>query len=676
MHVVVLAYGPAHATKRAVRRADLIAGKAGAVFVVPATALAAHDTADLNGVRTVNKPGRAGLHEALLAIPEEPTLLLHDDVVITNKSVAAMTRSLHCGNRYVVPYGNDPDLGNFYRSLPVDHAAERKLDRIPAPHDTKGLVATRVSCLMASKSDLVGLLSEPIVDPFFTVVTHDHNFFAAAGAIASHVGKCTKRTTPVDPDGRPLIVAALIVKDEEEMLQGCLDSLEPIVDRIEVCDTGSTDRTVAIAEAAGAHVTHREWPNDFGVARNYALDQCRDAVYIIVLDADERLFCDDPEQVRRYLATYSAEHPGLSVDVANLDEHGLESNRFRSLRVFHGEGVEYRGALHELPHIVGDPEPLSGFFFSQLSIKHHGYVDHVVAAKNKAGRNLALAEAAYGTEPTPGTALHLARSLNYAGLEPDRARTLLEEAWEGSADATKTAKAQILSLLADQYVALGNYERAFDLSRDALTLVPADDTAAALLAIAAENLGRYVEFIEVAEDLADAPSDPPAHYVEENRITFRNGLVRAYAGTGQAEKAVVESFDLLDEHPGGFESWDALVACLNEFYGAAAVELLVPMTLKAPIATFMEPIIRTYPTGTLAEFSAAYAAGGGVNADVVRTGLLAAAMADHDEAFEILLGRVPELTAEIRLGLADKVAGCGRSDLAARLRSHPEAVAV
>ena len=575
MHVVVVTYGPAHTTRRAVRRARTLAGKAGEVFAVPATALAARDMEDFNGIKNVNEPGRAGLHEALLALTEEPTLLVHDDVIITARSAAAMERSLHCGNRYVVPYGNDEDLGNYFRQLPVDHAAERKLDKISPPHDTKGLVATRVSCLMASKSDLVGLLTEPIVDPFFTVVTHDHNFFAAAGAIASHAGKCTKRTTPVDPEGRPLLVAALIVKDEEKMLPGCLDSLEPIVDRIEVCDTGSTDRTVAIAEAAGAHVTHREWPNDFGVARNYALDQCRDARYIIVLDADERLSCDNPEQVRRYLATYSAEHPGLTIDVANLDEDGLESNRFRSLRIFHGEGVEYRGALHELPHIVGDPEPLSGFFFSQLSVRHHGYVDQVVAAKNKAGRNLALAEAAYKTEPTPGTALHLARSLNYAGLEPDRARTLLEEAWEGSENATKTAQAQILSLLADQYVALGNYERTFDLSRDALRLVPADDTAAALLAIATENLGKHAELIEIAEELAEAPSDPPAHYVDENRITFRNGLVRAYAATGQAEKAVVESFDLLDEHPDGFESWEALVACLNEFYGAAAVELLV-----------------------------------------------------------------------------------------------------
>ena len=91
-----------------------------------------------------------------------------------------MERSLHCGNRYVVPYSNDRDLGNFFGSLPVDHGAEKKLDRVNAPRETKELVAARSTCLLASRSDLLGLLEEPIADPFSTIVTHDHNFFAAA----------------------------------------------------------------------------------------------------------------------------------------------------------------------------------------------------------------------------------------------------------------------------------------------------------------------------------------------------------------------------------------------------------------------------------------------------------------------------------------------------------------
>ena len=676
MHVVVLAYGPANATKRAVRRAREIAAKGKEVIVVPATAVAQPAVAELHNVATVADSGRLGLHEALLELPEEPVLLFHDDVVITRRSAAAMERSLRCGNRYVVPYGNDRDLGSFFKTLPVDHAAERKLDKIAAPTETKELVATRVSCLLASKSDFVGLLTEPIVDPFFTVVTHDHNFFAAAGAIAAHSGKCTRRTTAVDPEGRPLLVAAVIVKNEEKMLPGCLESLAPVVDRIEVCDTGSTDSTVSIARAAGANVIHRDWPDDFAVARNYALDQCRDARYIVVLDADERLICDDPDQVRRYLATYSAEHPGLTVGVANLDEDGVERNRFRSVRIFHADGTEYRGAIHETIHAVDAADPLAGTFFSRLSVEHHGYTDEVVSSKDKVRRNLSIAEAAYAAEPTAMTALHLARSLSYAGQDPARARDLLEEAWAGSTDATTTAKAQILALLADQYLTLGEVEKAFDLSRDALLLVPADDSAAALLAVSAHRLGRNEDLIEIAESLEGKTSDPPAHHVEENRSIYRNGLINAYALTGNSEQAVARAFELLTDHPHDLDVWEVLVECLQSGFGNAALELLLPLAVKDRSGGFVEPVVRSFPTALVATFAAAYLASGGEIPEVTRVGLLAAAMSGDEETFGQILPHAARLEPGIRVALAGKIASNGRGELAELLQDMPVGVAV
>lgn len=676
MHVVVLAYGPAQLTRRAVRRARQIAGAPGDVVVVAATAYAQSAANGTGEAKQVNEPGRAGLHEALLSLTEDPTLLVHDDLVITAKGAAAMERSLNCGNRYVVPYSNDRDLGNFFQSLPVDHAAEKKLDRINAPRETKELVAARSTCLLASKSDLIGLLEEPIADPFSTIVTHDHNFFAAAGAVAAHAGKCARRTTPVDLEGRPLLVAALIVKDEEDMLPACLESIQGLVDRIEICDTGSSDNTVSIAEAAGAHVIRRDWPDDFGVARNYVLDQCRDARYILQVDADERIECKDPEQVRRYLATYSAEHPALTIDVANLDETGMERNRFRSVRLFHADGTEYRGAIHEVIHAGGDPEPISGSFFGQLTVWHHGYADEIVQAKGKVERNLALAEAAYAEDPGPLTAVHLARSLGYAGQHSERALKLLEEAWESSTEASPTARAQILTLLADQCVALGDDQRAFQLSKTALELVPADDTAGALLATTAERLDRLSELIEVAERVAGMPSPNPAHFVPENRCIFRNGLARAYALAGDAEKAVATTFELLNEAPAAFGSWHSLVACLNAFYGRNALEILLPLALKDSSGGFIEPVIKTHPTADVVRICVAYGSAGGQVPEVIRVGLLAAAMANDDESFAALLPYASALPPEVRIGLAGRVAGTGRTDLADQLRATPERVAV
>ena len=48
------------------------------------------------------------------------------------------------------------------------------------------------------------------------------------------------------------ISACVIVKNEEENLPLWLESVQDIADELLVVDTGSTDRTVQLAEAAGA----------------------------------------------------------------------------------------------------------------------------------------------------------------------------------------------------------------------------------------------------------------------------------------------------------------------------------------------------------------------------------------------------------------------------------------
>ena len=80
----------------------------------------------------------------------------------------------------------------------------------------------------------------------------------------------------------------MIVKDEEDVLARCLDSIQETYDELIVADTGSTDKTVEIAKTYTDKVYTFEWVYDFSAARNYAfsLSECD---FLMWLDADDVL---------------------------------------------------------------------------------------------------------------------------------------------------------------------------------------------------------------------------------------------------------------------------------------------------------------------------------------------------------------------------------------------------
>ncbi|MDG1491761.1 MAG: glycosyltransferase [Planctomycetota bacterium] len=87
---------------------------------------------------------------------------------------------------------------------------------------------------------------------------------------------------------RPRISLCMIAKNEAAFLADCLRSVRGVVHEMIVVDTGSTDETVAIAEAEGASVIHFPWCDDFAKARNAGVELAS-GTHILILDADERL---------------------------------------------------------------------------------------------------------------------------------------------------------------------------------------------------------------------------------------------------------------------------------------------------------------------------------------------------------------------------------------------------
>jgi tetratricopeptide (TPR) repeat protein len=181
----------------------------------------------------------------------------------------------------------------------------------------------------------------------------------------------------------------MIVKNEEEHLPRCLRSVQGVVDEVIVVDTGSTDRTVAIAEGFGAKVYHFPWTGDFSAARNVSLEKAT-GDWIIFLDADEELVEGDGPKLRELIASEGAD--GYYLTEINFvgDKPGIDAMINTAFRVFRNR-PEYRftGAIHE--QIVACVQKYGGrVAFSDVRINHYGYLNQTSRGKKKIQRNLAI----------------------------------------------------------------------------------------------------------------------------------------------------------------------------------------------------------------------------------------------------------------------------------------------
>ncbi len=91
------------------------------------------------------------------------------------------------------------------------------------------------------------------------------------------------------------ISLCMIVKNEEQTLARCLDSVLGVADEIIIVDTGSTDRTKEIAMRYTERVYDFTWIDDFSAARNEAFSRATKD-YCLWLDADDVLLKEDKQQ--------------------------------------------------------------------------------------------------------------------------------------------------------------------------------------------------------------------------------------------------------------------------------------------------------------------------------------------------------------------------------------------
>jgi len=96
------------------------------------------------------------------------------------------------------------------------------------------------------------------------------------------------------------LTALIPCKNEERNVRPCIESVRGLADEVLVADSGSTDRTMAIAAELGCRIVQREYVNsaDF---KNWAIPQAS-SPWVLVVDADERVTGELASEIRSLLS--------------------------------------------------------------------------------------------------------------------------------------------------------------------------------------------------------------------------------------------------------------------------------------------------------------------------------------------------------------------------------------
>lgn len=187
----------------------------------------------------------------------------------------------------------------------------------------------------------------------------------------------------------------MIVKNEEKNIRQALSWGKEMMWEQIVVDTGSSDRTVAIAEELGAKVFTYEWTDNFAAAKNYAISQAK-GDWIALLDADEYMTQEDVRKIQKVLPELEEKRfDALSTGIQNLNDEGQVFSSGTQIRFFRNDpDIRYRRRIHEQLESVSGRKLRIGDATSELSIFHTGYQKKALEGKEKNGRNrkLLLAE--------------------------------------------------------------------------------------------------------------------------------------------------------------------------------------------------------------------------------------------------------------------------------------------
>jgi (heptosyl)LPS beta-1,4-glucosyltransferase len=204
----------------------------------------------------------------------------------------------------------------------------------------------------------------------------------------------------------PTVSVVLKVRNEEEMLPGCLRRLAFADEIVAAVDDRTDDRSVEILLGFGVRVVEATFTG-FADLANTGIDAAT-CDWVFLLDADERVSRTLVAQIRSAL---DGPLDGLRVPVANyfhgvMMEHGGWQEH--PIRLWRREAARYAGVLHERPRFAVEEPRIGDLQAPLVHFSHRSVIENLAKSANYVEVQ-AQALLASGTPRV--TAWHLCRTL-------------------------------------------------------------------------------------------------------------------------------------------------------------------------------------------------------------------------------------------------------------------------
>lgn len=183
----------------------------------------------------------------------------------------------------------------------------------------------------------------------------------------------------------------MIVKNEEKHIEKCLKALQSFSDDIVVVDTGSTDKTRALALKHTENVYDYQWKKDFADARNFSVSKAKND-FIMVVDADEFLVPLSKEQKKEIITGLknNPDRVGKLLQRNKLTRNDtVTENHLWINRIFNRKHFHYEGKIHEQV-VTLDGRRDFKTYRTDVQVLHVGYDMPLEERKKKAQRNIEL----------------------------------------------------------------------------------------------------------------------------------------------------------------------------------------------------------------------------------------------------------------------------------------------